>query len=203
MLSTIVIVLRPYLVKARSRGDYYCNSRCVGFQGVEVKSMKFGVGIVFTALLLVGCDSSQSVRGPDTEANSVEQVTEEATDRVSDEPCFTVGEIGSQLSLDWELVVASRDQSDQSDYIEDLMEAGDDLYKDAEPEAYPVCNGYQQIADFNYEVANLNVDILLGEDVDGQYKAIADKGNELLEISDDQGSEWDYNFVTDASEIES
>ncbi|MCF2572895.1 MULTISPECIES: hypothetical protein [unclassified Brevibacterium] len=63
-------------------------------------------------------------------------------------------------------------------------------------------DGYQQIANLNYEVAGLKLDITLGQGTDGRYQEVADFGNELLDICDDEGYEWDYEFVSDVSQIE-
>lgn len=164
-----------------------------------------GAVMVAGALVLAGCGSSESKAVQDTQDGTVEEASDEVaetTDRVSDEPCFTVGEIGSGLSLTWDLVVASREASDQPKYVEELMDRGDEFHEDAEPDSYPICNGYQQIANFNAEVAQLNLDITLGEDGDEQYQKIAYIGNDILEVSDDEGYEWDYEFVADVSEID-
>lgn len=116
------------------------------------------------------------------------------------EPCFAVPDVGTPLSMSWDLVVASRDRPDQKDYIEDVMDDGDDLYDEVEHEGQ--CAGKVEIAEFNYEVALLNVDVTLGNDTDEQYEKIADIGNDLLELSDDQGYEWDYKFISDVSELD-
>ncbi|WP_209374631.1 hypothetical protein [Brevibacterium renqingii] len=159
---------------------------------------KLSIAAVATVFALAGCGAPEE--SADHAEGAVEEVadttTEEsaAEDDTVGEPCFTVGDVGSSLSLDWELVVASRGASDHQDLISDMLDSGEDLADAAEPDSYPVCDGYQQIHDLNYKLSVLNVDLIVGDETDAQYEEIADIGNELLEISDDEGYSWDYEF---------
>lgn len=169
-----------------------------------MKSLKFGAVLAAGAFALAGCSGEGSNEDVAPEAeNVVDEVAKETAQESSaddeGEPCFTVGEVGSRLSLDWELVVASRGASDQPKYLEALMDWGDDLYEDIEEN--PRCLGALQLADFNYEVALLNADVLAGSDEDESYQKIADLGNDLIDRSEDEGYEWDYEFITDVSEV--
>lgn len=155
---------------------------------------------------LAGCGSGETV-SKDSEASAPETIEPLADysgppvspESVQGEPCFRVAEVGTQLSMIWDLVVAARGASDQRDYLDDLSDEGDDLFEDIEDDTR--CAGGVELANFNYEVAKLNIDVVLGEDTDQQYETIAGIGNDILELSDDEGHEWSYEFVTDASEI--
>lgn len=157
--------------------------------------------VVAGMFALAGCGSPGDASEENEAAapNAAEQVDEESTVKSSVEgtPCFSVPDVGTELSMTWELVVAARDSLDQQDYIDDLQDAGDDLFDDIEDDTR--CDGGVELADFNYEVAKLNIDVTLGEDADQQYENIADIGNTLLDLSDDQGYEWAYEFVTDVN----
>lgn len=162
------------------------------------------VAIVAAGMLaLSGCGSADAASeeavavGPEA---TTEQVVEEAqaSGPAEGESCFTVSEVGVDLSLSWELTVAARGASDQKDYIDDLMDDGEDLYEDIEDNLR--CKGATDLADFNLEVAQLNLDVILGEDTDAQYQSIAELGNKLLEASDDEGESWSYEFISDPSE---
>lgn len=159
---------------------------------------KLSIAAVATVFALAGCGV------PEESTDQVESAVDEAADTTTEEsaaegdvvgePCFTVGDVGSSLSIGWELVVASRGASDHQDLISDMLDSGEDLADAAEPDSYPVCEGYQQIHDLNYKLSVLNVDLIVGDETDAQYEEIADLGNELLEISDDEGYTWDYEF---------
>lgn len=167
--------------------------------------MKLKLTAVLAAgiLAMSGCSGEATAESQDvTEEAPVETEGVSADyEPVSDESCFTVGEIGSQLSLDWDLVIGSRGDYDHPDYVEDIMDRGEDLYRDADTGDLPMCKGLPELTDFNYEVANLNMDLILEQETVEQYEKIADLGNELIAESDDEGYEWDYKFVTDVSEL--
>lgn len=169
-----------------------------------MKSVKLGAVMAAGALMLAGCGGGpESNEAEPTQEANVEPITEYSGPPVQSQnnwPCFNVGEIGAGLMMPWELVVAAGDLPDQPDYIDVLVDAGDDLFDDIEDDT--TCGGGTELADFNYEVAKLNIDVTLGEDTDSQYEKLADLGNDLLDISDEQGCEWDYEFVADASELE-
>ncbi|WP_181273205.1 hypothetical protein [Brevibacterium oceani] len=169
-----------------------------------MKSVRLGAVMVAGAIILAGC-------GGGAESNEAQPIQEETVEPIADYtgppvksqnnwPCFTVGEVGSGLSMTWELVVAARDAPDQPEYIDDLVDEGDDLWEDIEDDT--TCSGGTELADFNYEVANLNIDVTLDQDTDEQYEKIADLGNALLDLSDEENHEWSYEFVTDVSEID-
>lgn len=159
---------------------------------------KLSIAAVATVLALAGCGA------PEESTDQAEGAVEEVADATAEEgaaagatvgePCFTVGDIGAELSFHWQLVVASRGASDHQDIISDMLDSGEDLADAADPDSYPVCDGYQQIHDLNYKLSVLNVDLIVGDETDAQYEEIADLGNELLEISDDEGYTWDYEF---------
>lgn len=159
---------------------------------------RLSIAAVATVFALTGCGAPED--SADQPEGAVEEVADTTTEESAaegdtvGEPCFTVGEVGSSLSLDWELVVASRGASDHQDIISDMLYSGEDLADAAEPDSFPVCDGYQQIQDLNYNLSVLNVDLIVGDETDAQYDEIADLGNELLEISDDEGYTWDYEF---------
>lgn len=168
-----------------------------------MKSAKLGAVMVAGALMLAGCGGgaeSNEAQAPGGETETAEAVSEETHEEAT-ESCYTVGEIGSQVKLGWESVVGARNASDQPGQIEYLTDSAEELYDDRE-DLYP-CAGQQELADFLYELALLNVDVLSGSDTDEQYQKIADLGNDLLEVSDDEGYEWGYEFVSDASELDS
>lgn len=172
-------------------------------RGEHVKSVKLCAVMVAAALTLAGCGQAPgSNEAQSTEEEAVEPIADYSGPPVQSQnnwPCFTVAEVGSQLSMGWELVVAARDAPDQKSYIDDLSDDGEDLIGDIEDDLS--CSGATQLADFNLGVATLNIDVALDEDTDEQYEEIAEYGNELLDISDEEGYEWDYEFVTDVSEI--
>lgn len=120
--------------------------------------------------------------------------------RVSDEPCFTVDDIGSGIAQDWNRIIDTRGDEEQREYISNMSDRGSDLLDTTEFESYPICAGYGQIAEINQKVATLNLDVLLGHDTDEQYQEIADLGNELLEVSDARENERNYKFTTSAGE---
>lgn len=159
---------------------------------------KFSIAAIATVFALAGCGAPKE--SADQAEGAVEEVADTNVEESATEggavgdPCFTVGDIGSSLSLDWELVVASRGASDHQDLISDMIDSVEDLADAAEPASYPVCNGYQQIHDLNYKLSVLNVDLIVGDETDAQYEEIADLGNELLGVSDDEGYTWDYEF---------
>lgn len=162
------------------------------------------VALAVGVLALVGCSGgTETNKAQASQEETIEPIadyTGPSTESQNNLPCFTVGDVGSRLSMTWELVVAARDASDQPDYIDDLMDEGDDLWDDIEDDT--TCEGGTELADFNYEVANLNIDVTLDQDTDEQYEKIADLGNALLDLSDDEGHEWSYEFVSDVSEID-
>lgn len=168
---------------------------------MRLRSLAVAVPLVLALSACGGSADAEATSTPESVAEDTQEAetVAAAQDSGEMEPCFRVGEVGSQLMMTWELVVAARGASDQQDYIDDLMDEGEDFYEDAEDQS--LCAGYQEIADFNYQVANLNMSIALGEDTDQMYEDIADVGNELIELSDDEGYEWDYEFVSDVSEL--
>ncbi|MGO0605547.1 hypothetical protein [Brevibacterium linens] len=158
--------------------------------------LKLSAVLVAAVFTLVGCGGGKAT----PEAGNVEQeATQETPSTEELEPCFTVGQVGSELSLDWEFVIASRGESDQPGYIQDVIYRVVDLYEELD---YDVgCAGGSELRDFGEKLPALRDDAELGQDTDEQYQEIADLGNKILELSDDEGYEWDYKFVTSPSEI--
>lgn len=151
---------------------------------------------------LAGCSNGaegNETQAPETEQESVEAGSEDDPHGAA-ESCYTVGEVGSKVKFGWDSVVGARNASDQPGQIGYLTDRAEELYDDRE-DLYP-CSGQQELADFLHELSILNVDVLSSNDADEQYQRIAEIGNDLLEASDDEGHEWDYEFVTDASELD-
>ena len=142
-------------------------------------------------LVLAGCGGGEA---PASEEGAAQEVAQETSVPEDLEPCLTVGEVGSGLSLDWELVVAARGASDQPGYIQDTIYEVTDIFEDLD---YDVnCAGGQELRDFGEKLVPLREAVEQGTDTDEQYEEIADLGNQIIELSDDEGYEWDYEFVS-------
>lgn len=111
------------------------------------------------------------------------------------EPCFTVSEVG-RMTLSWDLIVAARDASDQPEYFEGMTDTSSEMVSEVEDES---CAGADEITRLSHEVGLLESDVEDGVDSDERYETIAELGNELLEVSDDEGYE---SFISDVSELD-
>jgi len=142
-------------------------------------------------LVLAGCGGGEAPAG---EEDAAQEVAQESSDSEDLEPCLTVGEVGSGLSLDWELVVAARGADDQPGYIQDLIYRVADIFEDLDYDLN--CAGGQELSDFGKKLVPLREGVEQGTDTDEQYEEIADLGNQIIELSDDEGYDWDYEFKT-------
>ena len=140
-------------------------------------------------LVLAGCSGGEA---PAAEEDAAQEVAQESSGSEDLEPCLTVGEVGSGLSLDWELVVAARGATDQPEYIQDIIGRVADIYEDLD---YDIgCAGGHELSEFGKKLVPLREAVEQGTDSDEQYEEIADLGNQLIELSDDEGYDWDYEF---------
>ncbi|MGN6037289.1 hypothetical protein ACP6NG_18135 [Brevibacterium casei] len=156
--------------------------------------LKLWAVVIGGSLALAGCVGG----GTSQEAAPVETATQTETQEA--EACFTVAEIGADLMEPWNLVVASKGASDQLDYVGKMTTNISDMYD--EVDSKPGCGGYDVWVDFVDAFTVVADPLTEFQSVpDSDYEKVAELGNKLIEVSDDQGEQWDYKFAADESEL--
>ncbi|GAA4283915.1 hypothetical protein GCM10022261_14460 [Brevibacterium daeguense] len=164
---------------------------------MELKSPMAAAGVVLVlALSACGSNGGGAETGSTAQESAAAAQAAQAQDTPANgevEPCFTVDEVGTGLTLTWEQVVTARGSSDQLEHVEMLIEDSEEMYAIAE-ERSP-CYGQLEMAEFNSQVSILNDEIRSGADSNRSYENVSDIGDDLLEKSDDQGRESSYEFI--------
>lgn len=156
-------------------------------------------------LAITGCQNAN-----DTENSSEDQTMEAPTETtqqpaetdsaspVEDEDtaaldtCSSAQYVGT-IVPNWDMVVASKDASDHKERIESLQDDLDDHIQSDSSEA--PCTGAVELAEFNYELASLNMALVTGVSEE-DYGDAAEAGNEWLEAIE---PDRDYSFEAEYS----